>query len=296
MGLFSQSGGSDAGNAYLLGDPSGGDRGDYTRAVMQGLTKKGMDATEQQNYGQGAQAVQGNPILSQLFGPGGQMDATGKQITDLSNRGYSLQPEDNEAYGQASGNIARMFGGQEQDLAQNLANRGISNSGVAGAQFTGLFGNKAEQLAGLQTNIAQKRMQMNQQRLAEMHNFMSSLGQQAGNAINSANDNIARTNQQQYNMGRGYTSDVQGQNNTAMSQRQQSQGPSTAQMISGGLGMASQVAGLASGVGGLGGGGGAPGYGNLQPGVGSGGISPAGTSTMFAGPDSYGTNDHRVVS
>jgi len=107
--------------------------------------------------------VQNNPILGKLFGKGGAMDRADLEEQDLAKRGYSLKPEDYEAYGQASGDIARLFGQQEQNTAADLASRGLAAapSGAAGVAYSGLQGNKNEQLAKAQTDIAQKRMQMN---------------------------------------------------------------------------------------------------------------------------------------
>lgn len=179
--------------------------------------------------------VQNNPILSQLFGPQGVLSQTVDQQKELANRGYSLQPEDHEAYGQASGNIARMFGSQEQGLAQSLADRGLSNSGAAGAAFSGLNGNKQEQLAGLQTQIAQKRMEMNQQRLGQMQNFLGTMGNQAQGAIGQelgAENNRANN---MYNMGMGYLGAKQGQENEKLSQYQSTNHASGAGQIGGAL-------------------------------------------------------------
>lgn len=73
---------------------------------------------------------------------------------------FQLQPDDYQAYGEASGDIARMFGSQEQSLAESLASRGLASapSGTAQAQFSGLMGNKFEQLGKLQHQIAQDRI------------------------------------------------------------------------------------------------------------------------------------------
>lgn len=131
------------------------------------------------------QQVQDNAILGQMFGQGGQLSKATQQADELNNRGFSLKPEDYEAYGQGSGNIARMFGGREQGIASSLANRGFggANSGMAGAQFSGLQGNKDEQLANLQTGISQQRMQMNQQRLNDVRSYATNLSQQAAGNI-----------------------------------------------------------------------------------------------------------------
>jgi hypothetical protein len=129
--------------------------------------------------------VQSNPILGQLFGNQGLMSKEIGTEQNLQNQGYQLQPQDLEAYGQASGNIARMFGQGENDLSQSLSNRGLASapSGAAGAQFTGLQGSKNEQLAQAQTAIANQRMQNTMQRIGQQQQFINQLGGQAGNAI-----------------------------------------------------------------------------------------------------------------
>ncbi len=278
MGLFDKGGGQDAGNFYLMGDPNGGNAGDYTRAVTQGLTKRGMDETENLSYNQGVDSIKAsNSPLSMLFGAGGQMEQTNQRVNDLSNRGFSLQPEDYEAYGQASGDIARMFGQNEQSLSQALSDRGLSSSGAAGQAFSGSLGNKNEQLAGLQTNIAQHRMQMNQQRLAQNQNFLSQLGGQAQQGINSANQTNRENAQQKYQTGADYQGRIQGQNNEAMSQRMASANPGNLAQFMGGLNAVTSVGGTLSntftGMGGDGSGG----MGMSPSGSNSGGMSAGGS-------------------
>jgi len=135
--------------------------------------------------------VQNNPMLGQLFGQGGTLDRTNAEEQRLASQGFQLTPEDHEAYGQASGNIARLFGSQENDLAKSLASRGLSAgaSGAAGAQFSGLQGNKYEQLAKAQTDIANQRMNNTMQRLGQTRQF---LGQMAGQGAQAINDQYAR--------------------------------------------------------------------------------------------------------
>ena len=127
--------------------------------------------------------VQNNAILGQLFGKNGTLSRTVGEEQDLASRGYSLRPEDHEAYGQMSGELARQFGAQEGNLAQALSNRGLSQSTTAGQAFSGLQGNKFEQLAKAQRQIADSRMQSNMQRLAQTRQFLGQMGQQAGNEI-----------------------------------------------------------------------------------------------------------------
>lgn len=131
--------------------------------------------------------VQNNPILGQLFGKGGELSNSIDKEQSLQNQGFSLQPQDIEAYGQTSGNIARMFGQNENALSQSLASRGLASapSGAAGAGFTGLQGNKNEQLANAQMQIANDRMNNTMQRIGQQQNFIGQLGGQAQNAIQS---------------------------------------------------------------------------------------------------------------
>lgn len=129
--------------------------------------------------------VQNNPILAQLFGKGGSMEGARAEEQDLMKNGYGLNQQDHEAYGQASGNIARMFGQQENDLASSLANRGLSQagSGSALAGFAGLQGNKMEQLASSQRQIADSRMNNTRERLNQTRTYLSDMGKQGASAI-----------------------------------------------------------------------------------------------------------------
>ncbi len=149
------------------------------------------------------QEVQNNPILGSLFGKGGALESSLQKEQELQKQGFQLQPEDHEAYGQASGNIARLFGQQENQLAQSLANRGLgaAPSGAAGASFSGLAGNKNEQLARAQMQIANQRMQNTMNRISQQQQFASQLGGQAQNAINSQrNAQLAGAAQRQGNV------------------------------------------------------------------------------------------------
>lgn len=146
-----------------------------------------------------AQQVQSNPILAGLFGKGGTLEQTIGQEKDLANRGFSLQPEDHEAYGQASDQLARQFGASEGNLASALAARGLSASPMAAQGFSGMEGNKNEQLARAQLNIANNRMNMNMQRLGQMQNFLSQMGQQGANAIQQQYGRQMGSEQQNFN-------------------------------------------------------------------------------------------------
>jgi hypothetical protein len=119
-----------------------------------------------------------NPILGALFGKSGQLSSTIDDVNRLQSQGFKLQPEDMEAYGQTSGDIARLFGQQEQGVAQDLASRGLAAapSGAAGALYSGLAGNKNEQLARAQMDIAQRRMQDTLKRLDSARAYAAQLG------------------------------------------------------------------------------------------------------------------------
>jgi hypothetical protein len=131
-----------------------------------------------------SQQVIEDPLLAGLYGADSSMSRAVDQEKDLAARGFSLQPEDYEAYGQGSGNIARTFGKQEQSLANALASRGLAagNSGAAQQSFSGLMGNKFEQLGQLQRQIADDRVRSNMERLNQTRNYLTQtaqLGQQA---------------------------------------------------------------------------------------------------------------------
>lgn len=143
------------------------------------------------------QQVMNDPLLRGYYNEGGQRDKALAEADRLSSQGFKLQPEDYEAYGQASGDIARMFGQQEQSLASALANRGLSAapSGAAGAQFTGLMGNKNEQLARMQMQIANQRMENTRARLADTRAYANQLTQMGlGTQQNMMANNMAGFN------------------------------------------------------------------------------------------------------
>lgn len=132
-------------------------------------------------------ALSQTPIYSQLYGGGqGQTGLLGQEINkeqQLQNQGYNLQPEDQTMYGQVAGNIARQFGQQGNQTAQDLAARGLSNSGAAGAAFSGLQGNQNEMLAQAQEQIAQQRFQNTLQQIQQQQQFINQLGAQGQNAL-----------------------------------------------------------------------------------------------------------------
>ncbi len=162
---------------------------EFGNAMATGATTGSRYATEQ---------VQNNPILGQLFGKGGEMSKLGTSVDqarskeqELQNQGYRLNGDDMSAYGQASGNISRLFGQQENAAASNLASRGLSSSGAAGAKFSGLAGNKNEMLAGAQKQIMDQRVQdtmkrigQQQQFIGQQQNALGQMGSQGASAIN----------------------------------------------------------------------------------------------------------------
>lgn len=160
-----------------------------------------------------------DPMLSGLIGNGGQLQQTENALTQEANTGFSLQPEDYTAYGQAAGNIGRQFGQQGQALDQSLASRGMASAGngASGAEFSTLQGNKNEQLGQLQTQIAQNRMQFNQKQMQQNQQFASQLGGLGANEEqNIANRNMSGA-QNQANMASNLSnldlSDFQAQQN-----------------------------------------------------------------------------------
>lgn len=129
--------------------------------------------------------VRDNEILGQLFGKGGALERVNSEEQNLASQGFQLTPEDHQAYGQASNETARLFGQEENSLAQALAGRGMASApnGAAGVGYSGLMGNKTERLASAQRKIADDRMKMNQQRLESARGFMSQMGAQGQAAI-----------------------------------------------------------------------------------------------------------------
>jgi hypothetical protein len=230
MGLFdilgfSKKEGKDAGNPFVTNEE---DRARAAQATQDLLKYQGsnaaLDPLESSRIA--TDEVANNDILGGLFGQGGTMGRTIGEEQNLASRGYSLQPEDYEAYGQGSGNIAREFDASEGGLAQALANRGLSNSGVANQAFVTSQGNKLEQLAGLQRKIADDRMKSNLARLSQTRSFLSQLGQQGQNAIQDqygrqAGSERDRFNQQvsKANAGQNLLSAQAGQGNINLQQQ-----------------------------------------------------------------------------
>lgn len=185
MGLGSFLFGSSGTNAQNVLQPAVGQAGQYTNqfggaangandAMATGSTTGSQYATQQ---------VMNNPMLSGLFGQGGQLSKSEDLSDQLNSTGYNLTSQDQDALGQASGNIARTSAAQDQGLASSLAARGFggAGSGVAGAAFSNSAGNKFEQLAQAQTQIAQQRVQNTQNRINANNQLMTTLGGEAAN-------------------------------------------------------------------------------------------------------------------
>jgi hypothetical protein len=200
--------------------------------------------------------VKSNDLFKNVFGDGGLNDRLNAEEQDLAKRGWGLQMEDHEAYGQASGDIARMFGAEEQGLAQALADRGLASapSGAAGVGFSGLMGNKSERLAAKQHQIADSRMKMNLDRLSNTRNFMmegnklaqAAVGDQFSRNRHGVNDyqNTLKDSAHAAQM-------LQGQENVGFEQVEATRGPTLGEVAMGTLGTAAS-AGLGAATGGAG--------------------------------------------
>lgn len=243
-------------------------------------------------------AVRTDPLTSGLFGQGGMQDQAQSRYGVLNNQydttvgnlaqdrqalsgndpSYGLNAQDLAAYGQASGNIGRSFGAQSQNLAQMLASRGLdaSASGVAGQSFSNLYGNQAEQLAGLQQQIAQNRIQT-AQNLAQARTQADLQQQATGNQAIGANNNLIQglgslgqealqnqygrqlsgaeygNNVQNAAAGAGMTNQAAQQNvaNSQFSQAQSTAAPSAGQILGSiaGAGLGAATGGLGSSIG-----------------------------------------------
>lgn len=161
------------------GNPFAGKTHELSDKALQSYLERGHKAGSQEFLDDpllGKSYQQGQDSLAGIMGDVGNIRGEERQ---LASRGYSLQPEDYEAYGQASGNIARESALGDASLSQALASRGLSSSGMAGRAFAGAQGNKMEQLRQSQRQIAQDRMNTNMQRLGQTRQFMNQLlGQQ----------------------------------------------------------------------------------------------------------------------
>lgn len=184
--------------------------------------------------------VQSNPLFAGMFGQQGYAGKLMNEQDNLSNTGYSLTPQDHEAYGQASDNAARMFGQQGNQVASQLASHGLAAGGSGGAAvaYSGLAGNQNEQLAQAQRSIANDRMSMNLQRLNSVRGAITNTQQQAQNALNSQEsqnqrgvDNYNNTQ----NMALGAEEGAQNQFNNQFTQQQVTKTPTFGEMLGSGI-------------------------------------------------------------
>lgn len=234
--------------------------------------------------------VMNNPLYAGLFGSSGlegqaeqnSNTAMNNYDTSTSNLAsdrnalsgrdpsYGLQSSDLAAYGQASNNIGRNSAMQQQGIAQALAARGLgsSNNGAAIGSYAGAYGNQAEQLAGLQQQIAQNRIQtaqglaqarnnsdLQQQQTnaglaTSQGNLANSIGNTGMNAYNSQVGNNMAGVQNDYNQRAGAAgaalnnqTGMQNLNNSQFSQQQATKTPDIGTQIGNGL-----VGGLSGGV------------------------------------------------
>ncbi len=247
-----KTGGVDSGNSFINNQYQQQDN-DQAQAAIRAATgyQGSKDALDPlQSSRTATSEVGNNSILGQILGKGGTLDRTTAQEQDLAGRGFSLQPEDYEAYGQGSDNIARQFGAAGGSLGQALSDRGLSDSAGAGQSFSGLQGSKLEQLGQMQQQIAKQRMDTNMARLGQTRNFLGQLTGEAGNAIQqqagrqmgSEAANFGET-MGKADQGTNFLKNEQDQKNEQLMQRQQTQAtPGWAQGLSNMSNMGSQIA------------------------------------------------------
>lgn len=199
--------------------------------------------------------VMKDPTLAGMFNKGGLLDQSEGQYSTASNdlgtdrqslmgrdESYGLKDSDLKAYGQASGNIGRMYGNNEKTLAQSLANRGLASgpSGAANLAYSNMAGNQNEQLAQAQQQIAQNRIQtarglaqdrtnMDLQRQSQAGNLATNLGGLGQSAINAQFGRQLMGSEDAYNKQAGAAALTSGQqglqqgiNNAAWAQEQAS--------------------------------------------------------------------------
>lgn len=173
----------------------------------------GSDYATQQVEGNGLE-MQGLNNMQNSYNQGEGQLATGQQtqagqqgiLNGLQSQGFNLQPQDQTLYGQEAGGIANQYAQQGNQAANSLASRGLSSSGAAGAQFSGIAGNQNQQLAQAQQQIAQQRYQNTQQQIGQQQQFIGqlngqnnqmsgSLGSLAGQQASTAANDVS----QQYN-------------------------------------------------------------------------------------------------
>lgn len=225
--VFKQKAGIDSGNALAgsVGQAQGALNAAMTRDPQAARNELMADPTLAKYFTQDAEALRGD--IGNIRG----------EERDLATRGYGLTQDDKEAYGQASGDIARQFGRAEGGLSQALAARGLSNSGSANRAFMGSQGNKLEQLAGLQRKIADDRVKTNLARLNSTRQFQSQLMGQQANQMGQYTGELGRRDTFALGKGQLGLGTLTGSNEQAnqnFAQQQATKGPSMFQKALGG--------------------------------------------------------------
>ena len=179
--LLNYSNGTES-SSDVLGTSLGGN-GAQNAAGQQGLMNAlATGATTGSQYA--AEQVGDNATQNSLYGQNGQLGNTENLINQEEQVGTQLNPTSNTLYGQEAGQIANQFAQQGNQAAQSLASRGLSDSGAAGATFSGIAGNQNQMLANAQEQIGQQQFSNAQQQLQNNMNYASQLGGQYNNALN----------------------------------------------------------------------------------------------------------------
>lgn len=187
-----------------------------------------------------------------LYKKGGLYDTLG---SDLQRDGSKFTANDYEVFGQTAGDIARRAGQEERGLMQMAQQRGLSSapSGALGLGFSGISGNKLERLASAQTQLAQRRMDTNMQRLNQLSGLRAQRQGELQNAAatqqNANVQNLASLEDKRNNKSQGL---LQGFGQGLFSSAQQTgAAPGTfVSSLAGGSGRAMSGGGLMSGGGG----------------------------------------------
>lgn len=133
------------------------------------------------------QEVLGSQLGGGVYGDKGLQGALAQEYSKYE--GAGLTPETQTELDQAKAQIARQYGAEEGGLAQALAGRGLAAapSGTAAVEYTGLRGNRNEQLAKANLDAAMKKIQMKRelagQRMQLANQAMGAKGQQFQNQL-----------------------------------------------------------------------------------------------------------------
>ena len=217
--LFGGSAGRDAGNT---GNQNFDLYNDSTRKYL----NRGANAGSQEFLGDSLMAGQNAEYGKQVGQLGDIFNRANAQEQNMSSRPYGLEDRDNTAFTQSAGNLARMFGASDNQMSQQLQNRGLSNSGSANRGMMTSLGSKNEQLGKLMTSIADQSWGRQQQQLNAQRDWLGQIqGQRAGVTGQQGNYQLAGIGQknaqaaQQGQMGMQGLNDINAQNNENMSQR-----------------------------------------------------------------------------